>query len=560
MSAPRQSLPLRFAHSSVELALRFWPEESRHWGHALAAELHEIERPFEAIHWALGGLMLFTRATASHFLSWLKLPAGSRMSASSLPLGTSSPILPKRSRLFTAAVLVATVVVLFLPQSRVAISTVRATWQGFELWDSDRHTLEKLAARAEKEKDARTLAFVALTFPDSDQGMRLADKAVALDPSLTWIYASRFYRPDSVPLPPEWLARLHASDPDNGFIDLTAADAIAQPRYWAMVQHRTPAPGGFESALASDPKWVAEMEVAFHAPRYNNYIRKHWELICYEWDRDPALSPAIIGYGLWSHRIPNVQNLRIFARFEIQRARQELANGHPDEATRILREVDGFANLMSQQKETGFERLTALELSREATEGLQNLYSATGRTREASDASARLQKTMEDKRTYGSPSIASYLVFSNSFNREAIVFQSCAILLVVCGVTVAFTFLVLEIRPRSFPKRRGAWQRILCRTADYAPAAFLILSFAFLVSFLPIARLFTQYRSASASISTFQEISGTLWGLMDVPVSLQEVLNPPFFWLLLTAALIILAALFLFRLFTGAKPAAQTAP
>jgi hypothetical protein len=122
-------------------------------------------------------------------------------------------------------------------------------------------------------------------------------------------------------------------------------------------------------------------------------------------------------------------------------------------------------------------------------------------------------------------------------------------------VILAISFLLLEIRPRSFPQRRAAWQRILCRTADYAPASFLILSFAFLVSFLPIAQLFAQYRSASASIYTVREIRGTLWGLMDVPLSVQQVLNPPFFWWLVTTALVILAAVFLFRLVTGARPA-----
>jgi hypothetical protein len=560
MSAPRRSLSFRIAHSSVELALRFWPEESRHWGHALAAELHEIEKPFEAIHWALGGLMLFTRASVSRFLSWLKLPAGSGLSASSLPVGASSPILPKRSRLFTAAVLVATIVVLFLPQSRIAISTVRATWQGLQPWDIDRRTLEKLAARAEKEKDARTLAFVALATPESDRGMRLADKAVALDPTLAWIYASRYYRVDDdapLPLHSEWLARLQASDPNNAFIALTAADAISQPRYRAMLMRRTPAPGEFESAIAGDPQWVAQMETAFRAPRYDNYFRKHWELICYEWDRNPALSPAIIGYGLWSHRTPDLESVKVFANLEFHRAHQALANGHPDEAAGILQDVDRFAVRMLEPGDASFERLFALDLSRQATQELRNLYVSTGRTRDASEASARLQEIDNRWQTLRSQ---PYLVFPHSLRREALVFQTLAILLVVCGVTIGLTFLLLEIRPRSIPQRRAAWQRILCRTADYAPASFLILSFAFLVSFLPIAQLFAQYRSASASIYTVREIRGTLWGLMDVPLSVQQVLNPPFFWWLVTTALVILAAVFLFRLVTGARPARQAAP
>src|SRR5580693_470051 len=149
MASSQQSLGFRVADSSLQLALRFWPKESRHWGQALAAELHEIEKPLEALNWALGGLMLFTRASASHFLAWLKLPAGSRLSGSPLPLGSNPPILPKRSRLFTAAILVATAAVLFLPRSQEAVSTIRATWLGYAPWDFDRGTLERLGARAE---------------------------------------------------------------------------------------------------------------------------------------------------------------------------------------------------------------------------------------------------------------------------------------------------------------------------------------------------------------------------------------------------------------------------
>jgi hypothetical protein len=557
MGSPQQAMPFRLAHSSLQLALRFWPEETRDWGHALAAELHEIEKPFEALLWALGGLMLFSRASASHFLAWLKLPAGARLSTTPPLLGNDAPILPKRSRLFTAAILVLTATVLFLPHSQEAVSTVLATWQGYEPWHLDQHTLEKLAFRAEKENDARGLAFVALSIRRPGESTRLADKAVSLDPSFTWIYAGRFYRPQEMPQPPEWLARLHAYDPDNAFNYLTAADAIAHPRYRAMLAHRTPAPQEIQSELANDPQWMAQMESAIRAPHYDTYVRKHWELICYEWDRDPALSPAIVGHGLWSHRIPNLQNLQIFTKIEIQRAQQALSEGHPEQAGNILQEVDGFAGRMVEQAGSNFERQVAIDVSRQATQELRNLYSATGRLNEASKASTQLQEIGSRQQAFSS---LSYMVEPESFRWKAILFQTCAILLFVCGVTTALSFLLLELRPRFLPRRHAGWQRILCRTADYAPASFPVLSFAFLVTFLPIAHLFAQFRSAGASIETFREISGTLWGLMEVPGSVQNTLDPPFFWWLLTTVLVVLAAFLLFRLFTRTRTAPQATP
>jgi hypothetical protein len=289
MTARQPSLMFLSAHWSLRVLLRCWPEESQQWGEALAAELCEIEKPDEAFRWALGGLMLFARATVSQCLAWLKLPAGSRHAAASLPLGTPAPILPKRSRLFTAAVLATTAILIFLPQSREAVSTVRASWNGFMGSSGDVRDLEKLAARAEKENDARTLAFVSLVLPHSDHATSLANRAVALDPTLVWIYASRVSGPEFAAPPKEGLAQLLKTDPDNVFPQLIAARVISEPHYDALTLRRTPSQQEVDTALASDPAWIAHMERAFRAPRYDNYFNRHWQLTREVWNRERSL-------------------------------------------------------------------------------------------------------------------------------------------------------------------------------------------------------------------------------------------------------------------------------
>src|SRR6266480_756726 len=57
MTSRQPSLPFWLAHASLQLARRLCPEESRDWRHALAAGLDEIEKPFEALRWATGGIM-----------------------------------------------------------------------------------------------------------------------------------------------------------------------------------------------------------------------------------------------------------------------------------------------------------------------------------------------------------------------------------------------------------------------------------------------------------------------------------------------------------------------
>jgi hypothetical protein len=558
MIALRQSMIARLAHSSLRLALRFWPEASRHWGHALAAELDEIENPLEALHWALGGLMLFARASASHFLAWLKLPAGSRFSPASVPPGIAAPILPKRPRLFTAAVLAATALLLFLSQSRQAISLVNASWHGYEISSADRRTLANLAVRAEKEKDARTLAFVALTLHPPEQAMLLADKAVALDPSLTWIYTSRFYRPDDVPQSTEWIARLHAFDPDNSFIDLFTADAMVQPRYAGLLAHGTPSPQQIESALASDPQWVAQMEAAFRAPRYDGYLRKNWELISSAWNRDPSLSPSIIGYGLWSHRIPNVLNLKTFVSLKVHRAQQARTDGHAEQAEKILAQIDSFGNRMQEQSQTDLERIVGLDLERLAAQEFRTLYTETGQEVKAQGASARVQQLRELQQSFSNLSMAVYLTEREKLPGYAFLFQITTVLVFLSALAVALSFFLLELRPRSSARRRPGWQRMLCRTADYAPASLLFVCAAFLLSFLPFARQFAGYRGEQGTATTLQSLSSTLWELEQFPSLVRNLFQYSSFWWFFTFALVALAIFILVRGFYRAAPTAPS--
>ena len=121
--------------------------------------------------------------------------------------------------MFTVAILATAALLLFLPLGREAIRTVRASWQGFQESASDQRTLEELAARAEKEEDAGTLAFVALSTTDPKRAAALTERAVSLDPERIWVYGARNHRPNFDPPGEEWLARLKGADPGNAVPD-----------------------------------------------------------------------------------------------------------------------------------------------------------------------------------------------------------------------------------------------------------------------------------------------------------------------------------------------------
>ncbi len=546
MTAPHPSLTFRLAHSSLQLALRFWPEESRHWGQALTSELDEIEQPFEALHWVLGGLMLFARASASHFLAWLKLPAGSRLSTSSLPAGINTPILPKHSRLFTAAVLVATALLLFLPQSREAVSTVRASWNGYRGYASDFRALQKIAARAEKEKDAHTLAFVALVAPDPEVAAGLADHAVALDPSLTWIYARRRPRPEYNPPPNDGLARLLAADSDNAFPEILAAQVICEPRYQTLIAQHSLTPQDTEAALAANSVWVSHMDRAFRAPRYDSYFNRRWQLTQEVWNRNPNLSVALIFNSLWARPLPDFLSIKTYANILVQKAHQAAGAGHPEQAESLLREVDSFGGHVTEQGELNLEKLLGLDISRRATDELRDFYQRLDRIGQSQEAAKRLQQ-IDDRRD---GQLHSFHRIEeprlHALERSGLRVQISAILALLSACLAAVCLVALEWRSRKSAARRVLLRRVVCLAADWVPAALLIASVGLLWFFQPYAEILHSARTiTSGSAAWYSMHFGGLFTLSSSLGALEEPFTPIHFWQAFICALVALA-LFIF--------------
>jgi hypothetical protein len=548
MIAPRQSLPFRFAHFSLQLALRLWPEETRHWGQALAAELDEIEKPFEALQWALGGLMLFTRASASQFLAWLKLPAGSRLSPASLLPGSAAPVLPKRSRLFSAAILLATVVLFFFPQTREAISTIRASWSGYRGDSSDLRALRNLAARAEKEKDAHTLAFVALVTPDPGRSARLAEQAVTLDPSLIWIYASRGPRPDYNPPPKNGFARLLAADSDNAFLEILAAQVISDPSYQTLLAHHTPTQQDTEAALVANEDWVTHMDRAFRAPRYDSYFSRRWQLTQEVWNRNPNLSVTLIFNSLWAHPLPDFLSTKTYANFLVQKAQQAAAGGHQEQAEPLLVEVDSFGRRVTDQGELDLEKFLGLDVSRRATIALRDLYQLLSRTSKSQEAAKRLQ-LIDDQRDVLMHSFRPMDELRlHALERSALRVQLSAILALLLAVMAAVCLVALEWRSRKSAARKLWLRRVVCLAADWAPAGLLLACVGLLWFFRPYVEILRSAREVTGASAAwhFMHFEG-LFALSSTLGGLEQLFTPLRFWQAFTCALVALALFILVR-------------
>jgi len=435
-----------------------------------------------------------------------------------------------------------------LPEGREAIRTVRASWHGFQQSNSDVRTLKELAARAEKEKDASTLAFVALGTSDPKQAAALTERAVALDPELIWVYGARNYGPKNDPPRAESLARLQAADPDNAVPYLLEAYLVADPRVEKLYDHGWPKDADFEVA-ESDSKWIELMECAFGAPKYDGYFQRHYQLTRTLWNRDKNLSPMIVLSGLWSHAIPNLLNLRIFADVKIHEAQKARAAGDLKRAESLLKEVDTFGLRMVDGSETDIEKLIAWTVSQRADKELVVLYSTAGKTEDERRVRTRLdeiEKRFTEMRHAHNP--AARDAGTQAFRREAMRLQGFGILAVLSGLAALASVLLLEMWPGRMRNAQTRWRRALCWMADYAPATLLVAIGAFLMSFLPFQHAFAEYRASSYLLLNDERLMGAMWGLMEIPEYVMGVNARVSIWAFVTIAL---AALLVFVLVRG---------
>ena len=177
----------RISASAANLIVRLWPTESKDWAHAFSAELSEIETPFEASRWLLGGFMLLTRERFKSFFRSLTRPVGIPAGGNLELFAKQSARIPRTPRVVTILFLLASFAILLHPEVRAAVrSAVRGYVNPKE--DTSRwSSVRQLRKEAENTRDPKLFALLSLLATNDDDRSRLADQTIALDPSLTWI-------------------------------------------------------------------------------------------------------------------------------------------------------------------------------------------------------------------------------------------------------------------------------------------------------------------------------------------------------------------------------------
>jgi len=260
--------------------------DMRPWGEAMLTELVAVRGRMDSLVWALGGATVMMRLLVRQ---WIRSGALRSNAADPLAAGGRPP------RRWTGIAMAALAVsLLFVPGFRQALRVAYA-WHLISpsrFGQSSYFDMTEVAARGERQNDPILLAFAALRTFDPEKRARWAGRAVAMDPTLTWIrmplaYAdmwdslTRVTRAGGQPprvttliAPP--FAEMQARDPKNGFPYLLEVDWMA----FEATNRRVPMGISGEQAakLQDDPRWQMLAEKAYRSPVWDDYSGRMFEL------------------------------------------------------------------------------------------------------------------------------------------------------------------------------------------------------------------------------------------------------------------------------------------
>ena len=544
-SAPESSLVLRFARWLARTLVDASPAESRSWGQALASETQAIQEPFDALRWALGGFRLFARAWTLHAFKWLSLPVGS---GTTTTLGTGPA--PRRSRLFTFALLSVTAVLFSVPQGRQAVRTIIYCWPGFDGSKRDERALQAIAAKAERSQDARTLAFVALAERysrplDAPKADQIADRAVELDPSLAWIYAGVAWPFGFLPKHNVWLSRMKAADPENGMVDLYFAGTISpqahKEAYEKLARKGVPDEREIEASLGRDSEWLSHMEAALRAPRCESYDARLIELFREGYQKHPGLSPlAFLRSFIRGVRDPEYQALWTYVSILVRRGKEANSPDERRKAAEGLVSVEQFVLRLNREfppdspKGWGATMLTFEVLTEQ-----KELFEYHGLTQDAAAVQKRISEVgeAERKRTEARRRV---LPLAEAQGRSDFYkgYTVHGLLLMAMVLSFWFTASLLLFEFKLVRKLRieVRLQRIGAFAVDYCPVILILDGIALMTLFQPYARVFRAL--VSGNVKQSDEFSLNFYGLItNVPFGALPIFTPYCKWLILILAL-----------------------
>jgi hypothetical protein len=556
MPEENPSVPRRAAEWLLRRAVGFWPHESGKWGRALAAELPSTAGAWEAIRWTMGGLMVLMREWMRHAMGSWKRPIGVPAGGALESQWKNAPRAPRTPRWVTALLLLASICLLMTPDARQAIRTGLRAWRPYGGWREDTEFVAKLRKEASHHRDPQLLGLLALMSDDNNEKTRSAAEAVQADPSLTWIYSMIRLNEQPCcmlhPLIEPGVVALQKWDPDNAVPRLLAADVVYEHAEKAWFE--TGGRGSFvfpEKVVEQNPKWLAAMDSAFKAPKYDSYAPKAFDLcraVAARYDtHEPELTLQVMfRTWLWESR----GQTRIYDGWLLEQGEAAERAGNLEAASAFYWRPAIFAEQVVSQDRDENENWALTYVERDSFQKLEPLLIKMRRTDENAIVQYRLaslQATIKATRWDGW--FGSWRWYRDGWAGLAI--RSLAIVIPLLAAAALVSLFIVLLRGRANVKSQGRGFATSCAAVDFCPVLLLIASASLFAAYHPIAVAYQRVISAPWQINTMGDLEYAASAPYGLPMALTEFyysyFNAYHYWIAAIVALSMLALYILFR-------------
>ena len=348
--------------------------------------------------------------------------------------------------------------------------------------------LGRIEQSGDKEKYARALAFVALHSSDDLRAMHAAEKAIALDPHLTWISAKVSHATTYVLHagydPHPWIERLKAWDPQNGFPYLLEAGVNGQA--WTKYGTTTP---DQRHAVSADPRWRIPMDKAFIAPRLDLYEAELFALNRQVLEEQGLDRPDMLLVAEWSQPIPHLIEIILYEDIQLRDIGEAAEKaGRTDEALAAYWSVVRFGERLGASP-MEIAQVMSNKLRRDAYKHILPLLRSKGRSAEAAIVESILATIPSRYSDPASPSLEA------SARRSAQIVVISAALAAIFGVgTVLWFISVVALKWKADMGVSQLLNRIASRLC-FAPPALLLASVAVFLGYYPYVRSLREIHS-----------------------------------------------------------------
>jgi hypothetical protein len=495
---PRE-VPRRFGTLLLRFAIWIAPHSAHDWGRGMLGELNHVEGNWAALIWAIGGAGVLVKQAMLAVI----LPGSHRPTVTSASeLFDKEGPMRKTTLAVIASCVLASLLCFFVPVFRQAFQVSVSQWDdvfhverslGSEAPDPE---LDALAKKAEENHDAEALGFVAVREPNQSEAVRLADKAVRLDPSLTWLYAIVAVHWSSFQELDRWVPALERFDPQNALPYLIAAERIDIDQ---VVREQIPHRTEEESAA-----WKNAMSAAFQSHKLDDYLDRVKRLDRRVLVRHGISDPFQVVNDRW-YRLPSygISDSSRYAEWLIGSGDALAVRGDPRGAAEKYLVVASFGQLLTPTD--------SFFLGREIKEAYMRLGALSemdGNKAEAAFyASLRDQLDRESEKEH--VSWRSRFRGSKVSHWDAFLVRLAGFLMLFCGSILLICAVAVMLRSRSVRLASLQPSRLTLTLGFGAALGSLLASAVLFVSYWPYSRVLDRFIS-SGEESGVSELSSFL--------------------------------------------------